>query len=1191
MELIGFFQVFNIVVIAIGTLLYMYCRSLTFSSSTSSSGAADAAVDDNDDGVDKPPLREKYDVFISFRGEDTRLTFTSHLHKALERKKIETYIDYRLNKGDEIGPALLEAIEKSRLSVIIFSKNYASSTWCLKELVHILKCKKKDQMVVPIFYDISPSDVRKQKGSYADAFAQLENREDSKDKVIGWKAALAEATGLSGFDFSNKKGTDAGFIEEVVEDISTKLKRETAYDLKGLVGMTSRIKQVESLLSINDSVNVLTVGIWGMGGIGKTTLAKALFKGLSSNFEACCFLYNVREKSEQKDGIDQLQKTLLREILKEENLSVASNFVRQRLSRTKVLIVFDDVTDPRQIKDVAADNLQYGNGSRIIVTSRERGVLLKAVSDEKYIYKVEKLKTDDALRLFQLHAFNDNPPTAEYIELSKRVVEYAGGIPLALEILGSLFFPCKSIDECEDVLRKLKNYPNSEIQYTFRVSYNRLERDQQEIFLDIACFYKGCHIEYVKKMVNFGQMHGGFCAADGIRVLHDRSLISIDSEQKTIDMHDLVQETGRAIVLEQCIEEPGRRSRLFIAEDVYHVLEKNTGTEKVQAIFFNESSTGKKNLDRADFKKMYNLRLLNVDNSMWQNADSSREYCKLNLSLSLPNSLRYLSWKGYPLKSLSPKFSPENLVELHMPGSQVTQLWNGGQNLMNLKVIKLRYSKCLTALPNLLESPNIEHIDLCGCESLVEIPSYFKDLDKLTYLDLSWCKSLEYLPDMPDNIEFLSLRGSGIKELPSSIWKLKSLEGLDLTGCTRFYKFPEILEPMEHLKFLRLEGTAVEELPQSVGNLVGLQTLDLGRCEKLKVVPSSIYNLTNLKTLSFNGCWKLQNFPQPTGSVGLLSLEVLDLGESGILQIPEDLICLTSLLGINLNGTKIRSVPSTIKQASQLSCLFLIECTSLESLPELPVLSRLQADGCKSLMTVSSSMTAITQCWNRYQLLEEQLLFYNCGRLGNDARSSIMVEAQLRIMRVATASSKLKEKEDYQKFSEPLVTIVCPGYEIPNWFVHQNKGASINVKLPANWFRKGFLGFALSVVASGHQDKSGKVASGRQDQPGMQFECKYNFKTEEGQSHGIDCPVFVPCKGGNGDGCNLDSKHVFVLYKDLEYEEGVKWSSDFYCRFTEVSVHFETKPFQYNYTVENCGICLLYAEDAEKLKFDVISRQ
>ncbi|KAM1106772.1 hypothetical protein ACFX2B_003572 [Malus domestica] len=262
MELIGFIQVFNIIVIAIGTLLYMCRRSLTFASSTSSSNAtevdtvnagvadvadADAvgatavaaaeaaaasddvvaavasddvvaavasnvvvvdAVDDNDGDVDIPIIRDKYDVFISFRGEDTRKNFTSHLHDALLRNKIEAYIDYRLKIGDEIGCTLLEAIEKSRLSVIIFSKNYASSTWCLIELVHILKCRNKyKQMVVPIFYDINPSDVRKQEGSYKDAFAELEKRfQDSMDKVIEWKAALVEATGLCGADYSNTKG-------------------------------------------------------------------------------------------------------------------------------------------------------------------------------------------------------------------------------------------------------------------------------------------------------------------------------------------------------------------------------------------------------------------------------------------------------------------------------------------------------------------------------------------------------------------------------------------------------------------------------------------------------------------------------------------------------------------------------------------------------------------------------------------------------------------------------------------------------------------------------------------------------------------------------------------------------------------------------------------------------------------------
>ncbi|XP_070663311.1 TMV resistance protein N-like isoform X2 [Malus domestica] len=1255
MELIGFIQVFNIIVIAIGTLLYMRRRSLTFGSSTSSSNATDVdtvnvgvadvadadvvgatavaaaeaadvasnvvvvdVVDDNDGDVDIPIIRDKYDVFISFRGEDTRKNFTSHLHAALLRYKIEAYIDYRLKIGDEIGRTLLEAIEKSRLSVIIFSKNYASSTWCLIELVHILKCRNKyKQMVVPIFYDINPSDVRKQEGSYKDAFAGLEKRfQDSMDKVIEWKAALVEATGLCGADYSNTKGTDADFIEKVVEDISTKLKREISDDLTGRIGIESRIKEVESLLSINDWKGVCTVGIWGMGGVGKTTLANAVFKRLFFNFESCCLLKNVREKSEQTDGIDQLKKTFLKEILKEENPFIDSTSVQQKLRRTKVLIVFDDVTDSKQIKDVVGPSPRYGDGSRIIVTSRERSVLRKAVGDNKHIYQLEKLKTDDALRLFQFHALNDNSPREEYTDLSARVVEYAGGIPLALEILGSLFFECESKDEWENALSTLRNNPNEKIQNTFRVSYDRLGRNAQEVFLDIACFHKGDHIEDVKKIVGFGQMHGGLCATDGIRVLRDRSLISIDSERETIDMHDLVQEMGWEIVREQCVEEPGRRSRLFIEEDVYHVLKNNTGTEKVQAIFFN----GEQILDRADFKRMYNMRLLGVGSWGWGCGWGGKILNSKTLFL-LPNSLRYLFWVAYPLKSLPPEFSLENLVELHMPDSEVTQLWDGGQNPGNLKVIQLCNCKHLTALPNLLGSPNIEHMDLFGCESLVEIPQYFKNLDKLTYLDLSRCCCLKHLPEMPDNIEFLKLQGSGIKELPSSVWSHEKISSLDITNCEELKELPsntcklkvsgafslygccslekvwelprgigeldfsrtkiEVLpmssmERLFCLTKLKLKNcTNLVSLPRSICKLKSLEELDLTDCYELKVVPSCIYKLTNIKTLSFNYCWKLRNFPQPTGSVGFPSLEILNLKDSGILEIPEGVICSTSLRDLNLSRTKIRSIPSSIKQAAQLSCLCLIKCEKLRSLPELPMPSRLQANGCKSLKTVSSSRTAITQCWNRYELLREQLNFSNCGRLGYDARSNIMVDAQLRIMRVATASSKLEE-EDYEKYSGPLVTIVCPGDEIPNWFVHQNEGASINVRLPANWFREGFLGFALSVVASQ------LFASD------VKFECKYNFKTGEGESHEINCYFNLEI---NDEGiCHYSYlQHVFVLYKDLEYEERTKWSSAFYDCVTEVSVHFwQEKGFK---TVEKCGMCLLYAEDAEKLKCDVMSRQ
>ncbi|KAK3206344.1 hypothetical protein Dsin_020393 [Dipteronia sinensis] len=150
----------------------------------------------------------KFDVFLSFRGEDTRNNFTSHLYAALCRRKIHTFIDYQLRKGDEISPVLSKTIEDSCLSIIVLSENYASSTWCLNELVKILECKNsKGQIILPVFYHVLPTDVRKQSGSYKEAFVKHEKCfNKTKDKVSSWRAALTQLANLSGWDINQHDG-------------------------------------------------------------------------------------------------------------------------------------------------------------------------------------------------------------------------------------------------------------------------------------------------------------------------------------------------------------------------------------------------------------------------------------------------------------------------------------------------------------------------------------------------------------------------------------------------------------------------------------------------------------------------------------------------------------------------------------------------------------------------------------------------------------------------------------------------------------------------------------------------------------------------------------------------------------------------------------------------------------------------
>ena len=120
--------------------------------------------------------KSSYDVFVSFRGTDTCFNFTDHLFAALQRKGIFAFRDdTKLQKGESIAPELFHAIEASQVFIVVFSKNYASSTWCLRELEKIFECSQLyGKRVLPVFYDVDPSEVRKQSGNYEKAFVEHE---------------------------------------------------------------------------------------------------------------------------------------------------------------------------------------------------------------------------------------------------------------------------------------------------------------------------------------------------------------------------------------------------------------------------------------------------------------------------------------------------------------------------------------------------------------------------------------------------------------------------------------------------------------------------------------------------------------------------------------------------------------------------------------------------------------------------------------------------------------------------------------------------------------------------------------------------------------------------------------------------------------------------------------------------------
>ncbi|KDO40202.1 hypothetical protein CISIN_1g045458mg [Citrus sinensis] len=695
---------------------------------------------------------------------------------------------------------------------------------------------------------------------------------------------------------------ESEFIEEIVNVISSKIHTEPE-TIKELVGIESRLEKIRFLMGTGSS-DVRMIGIWGMGGLGKTTLARVVYDSMSYEFDGSSFLADVREKSEKEGSVISLQKQLLSNLLKLGDISIwhvedGINIIGSRLRQKKVLLIIDDVADVEQLQSLAGKRDWFGPGSRILITTRDKQLLVAHEVDEEHILNLDVLNNDEALQLFSMKAFKTHQPVGEYVELSERVLEYAGGLPLALKVLGS-FLIGRTADLWRSALERLKRDPSYKIMSILQISFDGLQGSEKKIFLDVACFFKRWDRDYVAEILE----GCGFSPVIGLEVLIERSLLTVD-EDNTLGMHDLLQELGQLIVARQSPEEPGKRSRIWRGEEVRHVLTKNTGSEVVEGIIIDQRYFPENDVylwaSAKAFSKMTNLRLLGI--------------CNLKLPEGLEclsNKLRLLDWPGYPLKSLPPNLQLDKTIEFKMLCSRIEELWKGIKSLNMLKVMKVSYSQSLIKIPDFTGVPNLEKLYLEGCTRLREIHPSLLLHSKLVILNLTGCTSLA--------------------TLPGKIF-MKSVKKLVLSGCSKLKKFPKIVGNMECLSKLLLDGTAIGELPLSIELLSKLVSLDLNNCKNFKNLPVTISSLKCLRSLVLSGCSKLKKFPEIVESMEDLSELFLD--GTSITEVPSSIELLTGLNVLNLNDCKnLVRIPDSINGLKSLQSLNLSGCFKLENVPE-----------------------------------------------------------------------------------------------------------------------------------------------------------------------------------------------------------------------------------------------------------------
>ncbi|XP_039164241.1 disease resistance protein RPV1-like isoform X3 [Eucalyptus grandis] len=936
-----------------------------------------------------------YDVFLSFRGPDTRYQFTDCLYNNLEEAGIIIYRDTEsLPVGKKIRE-LLPAIEDSKIYIPIFSKTYASSPWCLRELAHMVECTSKsneNKEILPIFLDVEPDVVKLRTNElepnlYRQALS--EHQKEFSAEVKSWEKALIEVGKIRGWNWQEQEHKGQGdLIRSVRRTVLVKLKVIYENVTKDLVGVEDRVEAIIKKLDLK-SDRVQFLRIYGIGGIGKTTLAKVVFNQLLSSFHHCCFLADVGELS-RRHGVVYLQKQLLKELLDSHSSDqiyrencVINMITRGVLRNKKILIVLDDVDEEEQLRNLADRGDWFGSGSRIIITTRYRDILkiegeassegLVKKSAKILTYEVEVMQEHHALKLFSRYAFRRDYPPNHCVSLSKNIVHILGKLPLALEVVGSSLNG-KPEDFWKETLKKLQDAPHKRVRSALMITYQRLDNAQREVFMDIACFFIG-----VDKTYPFYMWDAlGYYPRNAIDALYLMSLIKI--KDNTFWMHDQVRIFGRDIVCEENFKYPYERSRVWHPENAMTILKRKEGASKLKVLDLSNCKYLTRTPDLSKLVSLERLILEDCCNLIEIDPSIGKLDSLIALNLNGCQSLQELPEVIGCLQHLTEIVMPDILDKFILP-----ETFGKLKSLLTLDVSQRQISKLPFSIGGLVE---LTRLNLYQCTKIKELPDSVGKLQSLVELDLSWT-SIGHLPDSIGDLKQLKvLRMShiiGITKLPRVIGLMEKLEELDVSDCWNLVgEIPEEIGSLSCLKVLDLSDTHICGLPNSIGSLKQLRVLRMSHIRGITKLPSAIGLVEKLEELNARGCHSLTG--EIFEEIGKLScLRILDLSDTHICglphsignlkqlrvlrmshirgitklpsaiglvekleelnargyqnltgEIPEEIGKLSCLRILDLSDTLVSGLPTTVSHLSNLQTLSLESCPRIKQLPVLP---------------------------------------------------------------------------------------------------------------------------------------------------------------------------------------------------------------------------------------------------------------